>query len=73
MFKGGKLIYYKKKISVFSFLSLIPLSETNPYLLADILLPVIYTYGASLLWLYIISIWEAFKKSSLNTDAFKII
>lgn len=59
----------KRKFSTFSFLSLIPLSETNPCLLADLPLPVTDTYGGSFLWLYIISIWEACKKSSLNTDA----
>lgn len=43
-------------------LSLIPLSKDNPYVLADMLLPVIYTYSGSLLWLYITSSGEAFKK-----------
>lgn len=68
MFTGKKTYSVtkgKRKISIFSLLSLIPLSKYC-YLLADILLPVIYTYSVSLLWPYIISTWEAFKK---NTDS----
>lgn len=67
---GKKLTYNitkaKRKISIFSLFSLMPQPKNNLHLLADPLLPIIYSRGGSLLWLYVTTAWDAFKK---HTDS----
>lgn len=67
---GKKLTYNitkaKRKISIFSLFSLMPHPKNNLHLVADTLLPIIYSRGGSLLWSYVTTDWEAFKK---HTDS----